>query len=120
MDITIKCGVLTAVIDTHGAELKSVKNEKTGIEYIWIGDPSIWADHAPFLFPVVARQLDDKYVMDGVTRTMPMHGFAKDSDFEVKEKGERATLVLYQGGYFWLNVSENGEWLDIMYDNFGS
>lgn len=39
---------------------------------------------------------------------------------EVKEKGERATLVLYQGGYFWLNVSENGEWLDIMYDNFGS
>ena len=97
MDITIKCGVLTAVIDTHGAELKSVKNEKTGIEYIWVGDPSIWADHAPFLFPVVARQLDDKYVMDGVTRTMPMHGFAKDSDFEVKEKGESSvTFVMHE------------------------
>lgn len=97
MDITIKCGALTAVIDTHGAELKSVKNEQTGIEYIWIGDPAIWADHAPFLFPVVARQLDDKYVMDGVIRTMPMHGFAKDTDFEVKEQGEaNVTFVMHE------------------------
>ena len=39
---------------------------------------------------------------------------------EVMEKEEKATLVLYQGGYFWLYVTDNGEWLDIVYDNFGS
>lgn len=86
MDIIIKGGNLTVIIDTHGAELKSVKNEALDLEYLWQGDPAIWKDHAPFLFPVVARQLDDKYVMDGVTRTMPMHGFAKDSDFTVVEQ----------------------------------
>ena len=97
MDITIKGGNLIVVIDTHGAELKSVKNEALNLEYLWQGDVSIWKDHAPFLFPVVARQLDDKYEMDGVTRTIPMHGFAKDSEFTVTEQtADSVTMELHE------------------------
>lgn len=86
---------MAAVIETFGAELKSLKNEETGLEYLWQGDPAIWKDSAPFLFPVVARQLDDRYTLDGVTHTMPMHGFAKDRAFTVTEQtGDSVTMVL--------------------------
>lgn len=97
MKITIKNGNLSAIVDTHGAELKSVKNEQIGLEYLWQGNPAIWSDSAPFLFPVVARQLDDKYTMDGVSRTMPMHGFAKDLDFAVTEQTQDSvTMELHE------------------------
>lgn len=81
-------GHITAEIDTHGAEMKRLYNDRTGIEHLWCGDPAVWADTAPFLFPVVARQLDDRYTLDERMYTMPMHGFAKDSQFTVLEHRE--------------------------------
>lgn len=94
MRITITNGCLTAEVDTYGAELKQLRNEETGIDHLWGGDPSIWADTAPFLFPVVARQLHDRYTLDGETYTMPMHGFAKDSEFTVLEQTNTSLTLL--------------------------
>lgn len=94
MRITINNGRLTAVVDTHGAELKQLRNEVTGIDHLWVGEPSVWADTAPFLFPVVARQLDDQYTLDGETYTMPMHGFAKDSEFTILEQTNSCLTML--------------------------
>lgn len=86
MKITIGNAHLRAVIETFGAELKSLRHRRSGLEYMWQGDPKIWKDTAPFLFPVVARQLDDYYTLDGKNYTMPMHGFAKDREFRVVSK----------------------------------
>ena len=35
MNVTLKNDLLTVVIDTAGAELQSVKNNRTGHEYLW-------------------------------------------------------------------------------------
>lgn len=81
MLIQITNELLTARIDTFGAELKSVRDRASGLEYLWQGDKKIWKDTSPLLFPVVARQLDDWYMLDGKKYAMPMHGFAKDREF---------------------------------------
>lgn len=97
MRITIENGSLQAVVETYGAELKSLKDQYTGMEYLWQGNPSVWPDTAPFLFPVVARQRNDSYALDGVKYTMPMHGFAKDREFTVVERtGASVTLELQE------------------------
>ena len=53
MKYTIHNAVLTAEIDSHGAELCSLRSNLTGTEYIWQADPEIWARHAPLLFPII-------------------------------------------------------------------
>lgn len=95
MRLTITNGIITAQVNTFGAELKSLRNEQSGIDHLWHGDASVWADTAPFLFPVVARQLGDRYILNGEEFTMPMHGFAKDNRFNVLEcEANRVKLEL--------------------------
>ena len=48
-------GIIQATLSTKGAELISVV--KDGQEKIWIGDPDVWAAHAPFLFPILRQNL---------------------------------------------------------------
>lgn len=95
MRIKLKNGSLTVEVETFGAELKSLRNEDTGIEYLWQGDPKVWPDSAPFLFPVVARQLNDSYFLDGKQYTMPMHGFAKAREFTVMQKQENSVSMSF-------------------------
>lgn len=54
MQTTISNEFLTVTIDTHGAEVVSVKNSK-GEELIWQADPAIWDRHSQYCF----RGLDD-------------------------------------------------------------
>lgn len=41
-----------------------------------------WVGRAPVLFPAVGRQANAKYTFDGVTREMPLHGFAQECAFQ--------------------------------------
>jgi len=84
MTITLQNHRLTVQIDDLGAQLCSVKDAK-GTEYIWQADPAIWGRHAPILFPIIGRLKDSQYELDGKTYTIPSHGFARDSRFEVAE-----------------------------------
>lgn len=84
-------GILSAKIDTHGAELISVVRE--GCEYMWSGDKKWWDDKAPLLFPICGRLPEKKYSYGGKVYDMDIHGFASKSDFEVK-LAERDRLVL--------------------------
>lgn len=63
MQITNENDSLQVTVETFGAELKSLKSRKSGLEYLWQGDPQVWKDTAPFLFPVVARQRNDSYTL---------------------------------------------------------
>jgi len=84
--IVLKNSHLTVQVDPVGAQLCSVRSA-AGTEYIWQADPAIWGRHAPLLFPVIARLKDGRYTLDGREWTIPTHGFARDSLFEVLEEG---------------------------------
>ena len=87
MTVTIKSDKLIVDIDTLGAQLSSIRTPD-GTEYLWQGDPSIWARRAPILFPFIGRLKDSTYLLDGEAYTIPTHGFARDMEFQVTEQGE--------------------------------
>lgn len=83
---------LTVSVNTLGAEIISVIGTD-GFEYIWNGEH--WSGHAPLLFPVCGSLLDNKYSFGGKEYSMAKHGFARRSEFEVKELSDtRAVLSL--------------------------
>ncbi|MFA7118457.1 MAG: hypothetical protein WC159_06740 [Sphaerochaetaceae bacterium] len=86
---------LTLQLSEHGAEAHSLKNKKSGIEYIWNGDPSFWFRHAPILFPLSGPTRDNKIVVEGKEYSLPNNGFARDSEFKVnKVEDDKASFTL--------------------------
>ncbi len=77
----------TARIDSLGAQLVSLKG-CGGHEYLWVGDPEYWREHAPVLFPIVGALRENRTRIDGQWYEMTRHGFAKRMEFALKEQGE--------------------------------
>ena len=94
MRLTIQNHALTVEIDTLGAQLASIR-APDGTEYLWQGNPEIWARRAPMLFPVIGRLRDSAYLLDGVPYTIPQHGFARDMEFQVSgQTGQSLSLSI--------------------------
>lgn len=72
----------------YGAELVSLYDKRTGIEHMWQADEKVWGWHAPVLFPVVGRCLNDEILISGTAFSMEKHGFARKSFFKVLERGD--------------------------------
>lgn len=72
-------------IESHGAELKSVRNKKEDREYMWWGDAKYWGRTSPVLFPFVGAPKNRQYRYNGKIYTMGQHGFARDMEFELEE-----------------------------------
>lgn len=68
-------------VDSHGAELRSLKDKCLGREYMWCGDASYWGRISPVLFPVVGCYRDKICRHKGKTYSLPQHGFARDMEF---------------------------------------
>ena len=81
----LKNDLLTVEISTHGAELQSILNNRTGHQYLYQGDTRYWGRRSPILFPIVGSVWDGKYLMDGKEYAMSQHGFARDSEFTIVE-----------------------------------
>ena len=79
---------LAISIDTHGAELSSIKNKKENKEMLWHGDPEFWGRRSPVLFPVVGKYKNGKTTYEGKEYLLGQHGFARDSEFALVEKTE--------------------------------
>jgi galactose mutarotase-like enzyme len=95
MDVELKNNDLTIKIHSKGAELFSVFNKSTGLEYMWSGDPSFWGKTSPVLFPIVGTLKEDKFVVDGKSYTLSRHGFARDLEFEVNRlSNDKAQFTL--------------------------
>ncbi|MBQ5329834.1 MAG: aldose 1-epimerase family protein [Oscillospiraceae bacterium] len=84
MQYTLKKKELEAVIETHGAELVSLK--KNGTETIWSGEA--WNRHAPVLFPFVCNTRSKKFTVEGKEYSFSNHGFARDTEFDVCSNAE--------------------------------
>lgn len=87
MEIQLSNGTCTAIVTTKGGELIDFRDE-AGTAYIWSGDPEYWIGRNPLLFPIVGNLKDGKIRMDGKDFFMGRHGFARDMEFEVVEKGK--------------------------------
>ena len=90
--VQIQKGGLAASFHEKGAELKNLCLD--GTEYIWPGDPQIWAGSAPLMFPICSGLLDDEYCLDGKTYSMQKHGYARFFDFQVENMGEDTVTFL--------------------------
>ncbi len=92
MYYSIENDFLKLSVDTHGAQMMSIK-DRDGCEYLWQGDPAYWEDRAPVLFPFIGRLQNKKYQVGGKEYSVGIHGFATDSEFVV-EAHTSDTLVL--------------------------
>ena len=79
---------LTIEVSPHGAELQSIRNNRTGHEYLWQGNPAFWGRRSPVLFPIVGSLWNGEYHTGGNTYKMSQHGFARDMDFTIVEETE--------------------------------
>ena len=83
-----------ATFAAHGAELTSLVTTADGLEYVWPADPTVWARHAPVLFPLVGRLPGDAYHHEGRDYKLPQHGFARDQVFAVVQ--HRPTELVFR------------------------
>ena len=87
MQIVLKRGSLTALADTMGGELVSLR-DAAGTEYIWEGDPAYWSGRNPILFPIVGGLKDGTVRIGGKPYQMDRHGFARRMEFSVVGQGD--------------------------------
>lgn len=89
MEYQLENESLKVKLNASGAELTSIQS-KEGIEYLWCGDSKFWGRHAPVLFPIVGRVLDNSYevTQNGQTKSfhLSQHGFARDCQFQMVEE----------------------------------
>ena len=94
--ITIKNEFLTVTVNSMGAELSSIRDNQTGKEYLWQGNPAVWNGQAPLLFPITGRLLNDSYTFNGKKYSLPKHGFARKSEFTLlRSKPNQAVFGLF-------------------------
>ena len=84
MEYPIENEHLLVKIKSKGAELASIVNKQTQLEYMWGAGPA-WAKSSPVLFPIVGTLKDNTYTYKNKTYQMPRHGFARDEAFEVEQ-----------------------------------
>ena len=100
MTITLKNARFEAVINTHGAEINSLKDVKDGTEYVWNGDASVWKFHAPVLFPHVGRIRDGFMTYGGKEYKLMNNGFSRDMEFKLlKNTDKTAEFELTENEY---------------------
>lgn len=87
-------------VRAHGAELISLKECANGRQFIWNANPKYWNASSPILFPFVGRLIDAEYRYKGKTYKMPIHGFARNYNFELSEKTSDA---------LWFSLTSNPE-----------
>lgn len=79
---------LKVSVREYGAELTSIIDKKNKLEHLWNAEESVWPWHAPVLFPIVGRSLNDEIIIDGVKYPMEKHGLARKLNFTVLERSE--------------------------------
>lgn len=95
-EVMIQNQFLSAKIACTGAELTSLKDVQSGIEYLWQGDPDHWARQSPILFPIVGSLKDDEYIFDGNRYKLLQHGFAMNKAFRIVSQTEKGVTFSIQ------------------------
>lgn len=95
MIYTLENDRLCVLVSSRGAELRSVRVRLTGREQLWQRDPALWADSAPWLFPIVGQLKDGGFLYQGREYALPLHGFAARTEFmPIRRERERMEFLL--------------------------
>lgn len=79
---SIENDFLRVTIKHRGAELCSLFNKQTAIEYMWQAGEA-WPKHAPVLFPIVGQLKENVYRFKNKEYNLERHGFARTKDFSI-------------------------------------
>jgi galactose mutarotase-like enzyme len=86
---------LSIQVNDEGAQLWSVKSKKTGVEYLWQGDPAYWQGRAYNLFPFIGRMPENIFNYQGATYPTRAHGLARYFVFEKESQTENSITFLF-------------------------
>lgn len=67
-------------INSIGAELCILQSKSTQTEYMWNGNPTVWASTAPVLFPIIGCLKDGKTYYKNQELHIPKHGFIRHNE----------------------------------------
>ena len=87
---------LALCVDSHGAEVVSLLNIKTGRQIIWNADPKYWDEHSPILFPCVGGNWDGRITIDKQSYELPKHGLVKHMDFTLTSQTDDTLVFTVQ------------------------
>lgn len=82
-------------VNTQGAQLWSVFSKKTGVEYLWQGDPAVWSGRAYNLFPFIGRSYEGVFRYDGKEYPSRSHGLARYFEFTLEAQTENSLTFLF-------------------------
>lgn len=91
--ITLENEQFLVEISEKGAELQKIFSKVQSIDYLWDGNPDVWAKHAPVLFPSIGKSNDDQYRHKDKNYEMPHHGFAGEFDFKVVARSSESVSL---------------------------
>lgn len=94
MIVEISNESLAVAINTLGAELHSLQNRGTGEQILWQGDEQVWSGRAPILFPIVGALRHTVTQFAAHTVSLPKHGFARQSEFELVSQSENTVILI--------------------------
>jgi galactose mutarotase-like enzyme len=84
---TIANDELTVQVEPVGAELQAITDRQGG-NWLWHGDPAIWAGRSPLLFPVVGKHRNGEVLIEGRHFPIKPHGIARTSRFDIVEQAK--------------------------------
>ncbi|HEU0227109.1 MAG TPA: aldose 1-epimerase family protein [Arachidicoccus soli] len=82
--------ILSISIAAKGAELQSIYNKETQLDYLWDGNPAFWSKRSPILFPIVGGLKNNEYSFNHHTYQLSRHGFARDKEFTCIQQTENS------------------------------
>lgn len=88
---------LCVEISSLGAEVQSVKDAKSGREYLWQGDGRWWDGRSPILFPIVGGMWNGVCRIGGKEVRIPKHGFVKDRAWTATRRSAESVRFEYNG-----------------------
>jgi len=95
--VALAAGEARLAIARRGAE--AIAWSVGGVELLWPGDPAIWRDISPILYPVVGWTRDGARV-GGRRYRLGLHGFAASEDFAIESA---------DGGFARLTLRDNAK-----------
>lgn len=85
MEYKISNDRITMSISSRGAEPKSIIGND-GTSYLYRGNTKYWPGSGPHLFPFIGRLFEGRYMYNGVSYPLSIHGFLKDSEMTVEKE----------------------------------
>ncbi len=77
---------ITLRVNPLGAQMEALA--VYGKPLLWEKDPAVWNGTAPVLFPICGRLAEGRYLLDGASYELPIHGFARNMLFTVAKRTE--------------------------------